>query len=103
MRMTFSTLVTPTRESETRTVGAEAWTSAAAGIVMGSILPFRVDDTVPRYRADLVLSLTTWVRLPVIGGRPLGRERDWGAEFAGRGSLRRLLVAEGSWGREYQD
>src|SRR6478672_42804 len=66
--MTFSTLVTPTRESETCTVGAEAWTSAPVGIVMGSILPFRVEDAVPRYRADLVLSLTTWVRLPVIGG-----------------------------------
>src|SRR4051795_5974275 len=58
--MTFSTLVTPTRESETWTVGAEAWTSLA-GIVVGSILPFRVVDTVPRYRQDLVLSLTTWV------------------------------------------
>jgi hypothetical protein len=57
--MTFSTLVTPTRESETRTVGVEACTSVAAGIVVGSILPFRVDDAVPRYRADLVLSLTT--------------------------------------------
>jgi hypothetical protein len=35
-------LVTPTRESETWTVGAEAWTSAPAGIVVGSMLPFRV-------------------------------------------------------------
>jgi hypothetical protein len=25
--MTFSTFVTPTRESETRTLGADAWTS----------------------------------------------------------------------------
>jgi hypothetical protein len=40
--MTFSTLVTPTRESETWTVGAEAWTSAPEGIVIGSILLFRV-------------------------------------------------------------
>ena len=27
MRMTFSTFVTPTRESETWTAGADAWTS----------------------------------------------------------------------------
>jgi hypothetical protein len=57
--MTFSTLVTPTRESETWIVGAEAWTSVPVGIVMGSILPFRVSTPVPRYGQQLVLSLTT--------------------------------------------
>ena len=85
MRMTFSTLVTPTRESETWTVGAEAWTSAVVGIVVGSILPFRVATRVPRYRAELVLSLTTWVRLPAIVAQPLRRERNRERRSAGRG------------------
>src|SRR5512133_1007040 len=100
--MTFSTLVTPTRDSETWTVGAEAWTSAPAGIVMGSILPFRVEDAVPRYRADLVLSLTTWASAACHRGRPPGRER-MGSGVRGSRLVPEAAVVEGSWGREYQD
>jgi len=87
-------LVTPTRESETWTVGAEAWTSAPAGIVVGSMLPFRVSTRFlgtggtlcyhSRSSADAVFELRRDRERPV--GVPLRRR-----------------VCEGKWGREYED
>jgi hypothetical protein len=50
--------VTPTRDSETCTVGVDAWTSAAVGIVIGSILLFRVATRFLGIGGHLVLSLT---------------------------------------------
>jgi hypothetical protein len=41
MRMTFSTPVTPTRDSETWTVGADAWTSGWVVSVLGSMADLR--------------------------------------------------------------
>jgi len=41
MRMTFSTPVTPTRDSETWTVGADAWTSGWLVSVVGSMAETR--------------------------------------------------------------
>ena len=63
MRMTFSTPVTPTRESETWTVGADAWTSGWAVSVVGC-MAVRMQGTcarsriMPGQRRILVLSLT---------------------------------------------
>jgi hypothetical protein len=39
MRITFSTLVTPTRESETWTVGRWAWTSGGDNAVVTGSMP----------------------------------------------------------------
>jgi hypothetical protein len=41
MRITFSTPVTPTRERETWTVGADAWTSGWVVSVLGSMAEHR--------------------------------------------------------------
>jgi hypothetical protein len=47
MRMTFSTLLTPTRDSEIRRLGTSAWTSGTWGRGLGSIDSERTEADSP--------------------------------------------------------
>src|SRR5688572_14427393 len=101
MSVTFSTFVTPTRDSDTRIAGADAWTSATRGTCVGSIDSgaYRRGFGASRRAADALTARMTAATLTAYGtlvarpekGAPHGLYE--GAAPPSRGAGRRRTLA----------